>query len=63
MGIDEKALIYNAGMDKEKLLDTDNKSYCKVYVKTRCNEDNKWGWDINLSCKDYEDEGYNFEKK
>lgn len=62
MLIDEKTLIYNAGMDKEKFLDIDKKSYCKVYVKTKCNKDNKWNYEINLSCKDYEDEGYNFEK-
>lgn len=51
-------LVYNAGMDKEKLLDIDKKSYCKAYIKTKCVEVGKWNWDIYISCKDYTDKGY-----
>lgn len=51
-------LVYNGGMDKEKLLDIDEKSYCKVYIKTKCVEVGKWNWDIYISCKDYTDKGY-----
>lgn len=56
--ITHRDLVYNAGMDKEKLLDIDGKSYCKVYVKTKCVEIGKWNWDIKISCKDYADNGY-----
>lgn len=51
-------LVYNAGMDKEKLLDIDKKSYCKVYVKTKCVEIGQWNWNIMISYKEYEDNGY-----
>lgn len=51
-------LVYNGGMDKEKLLDVDKKSYCKAYIKTRCVKVGKWNWDIYISCKDYTDKGY-----
>ena len=51
-------LVYNGGMDKEKLLDIDEKSYCKAYIKTRCVEVDKWNWNIYISCKDYTDKGY-----
>ena len=56
--ITHKDLVYNGGMDKEKFLDTDNKSYCKAYIIPKCNENHIWSWDIKLSCKDYEAEGY-----
>ena len=56
--ITHKDLVYNAGMDKEKLLDVDNKSYCKVYVKADCIEDGKWNWTTTISCKNYTDKGY-----
>lgn len=62
--ITHRELVYNAGMDKEKFLDVDNKSYCKAYVSAECVEDRKWEWKIMISCKDYEDEGYiNWEKE
>lgn len=51
-------LVYKGGMDKEKLLDIDEKSYCKAYIKTRCVEVGKWNWNIYISCKDYTDKGY-----
>lgn len=51
-------LVYNGGMDKEKLLDIDEKSYCKAYIKTRCVEVGKWNWNIYISCKDYTDKEY-----
>ncbi|MBO5348874.1 MAG: hypothetical protein J6A89_03530 [Clostridia bacterium] len=51
-------LVYNGGMDKEKLLDVDGKSYCKVYIKTKCVEIGKWDWKIFISCKDYTDKEY-----
>lgn len=56
--ITHRDLVYNAGMDKEKLLDVDKKSYCKVYVDTNCVEIGKWSWETYISCKDYTDEGY-----
>lgn len=56
--IDEESLIVQAGMDKKKLLDIDNQSYCKVTIKSVCDESSKWQLDIKLSCRDYEDEGY-----
>ena len=56
--ITHQDLVYNAGMDKEKFLDIDNKSYCKAYIKPKCVEVGKWEWDIKISCNDYEDKGY-----
>lgn len=56
--ITHRDLVYNGGMDKEKLLDIDEKSYCKAYIKTKCIEVEKWDWDIMISCKDYTDNGY-----
>ena len=56
--ITHQDLVYNAGMDKEKFLDIDNKSYCKAYIKTTCVEVGKWDWDIKISCSEYEDDGY-----
>lgn len=56
--ITHRTLVDNAGFDKEKLLDIDGKSYCKVYVINECVSDGKWSWDVKLSCKDYEDDGY-----
>lgn len=53
-----KDLVYNGGMDKEKFLDVDEKSYCKTYIKTKCVEIGKWTWNIKISCKDYTDKGY-----
>lgn len=53
-----KDLVYNGGMDKEKFLDVDEKSYCKTYIKTKCVEIGKWTWNITISCKDYTDKGY-----
>lgn len=56
--VTHRDLVYNAGMDKEKLLDIDGKSYCKAYIKTKCVEIGKWNWDIMINCKDYTDKGY-----
>ena len=56
--ITHRDLVYNGGMDKEKLLDIDEKSYCKAYIKTKCIEVGKWDWDIMISCKDYTYNGY-----
>lgn len=56
--ITHRDLVYNGGMDKEKLLDIDEKSYCKAYIKTRCAEVGKWNWNIYISCKDYTNKGY-----
>lgn len=53
-----KTLVYNNGFDQEKLLDIDNKSYCKTYIKYKCIEDGKWEWQTYISCKDYTDKGY-----
>ena len=51
-------LLNNAGFDKEKLLDVDYKSYCKVYVDTKCVEDGKWEWQTNIKCNNYKDDGF-----
>ena len=51
------------GIDKEKILDIDGKSYCKVRVKAKCISDGKLEWNTYIKCKDYEDEGYNIEKQ
>lgn len=56
--ITHKTLVINGGMDKEILLDIDNKSYCGVYVDTSCPENGVNAWKIYLSCNDYEDKGY-----
>lgn len=56
--ITHKVLVYNAGMDKEKFLDVDKKSYCKSYVEPVCVKEGVWDWDIKISCKGYEDDGY-----
>ena len=56
--ITDETLIYQRGMDKEKLLDIDKKSYCKVRIEIKCVEENKLDWDTYLSCKDYEDINY-----
>lgn len=56
--ITHETLVFNGGMDKEILLDIDNKSYCGLYVKTSCPKDGINEWKIYLSCNDYEDEGY-----
>lgn len=56
--ITHRNLVYNAGMDKEKLLDIDKKSYCKVYVYTDCVEIGKWNWKTTISCKYYQDKDY-----
>ena len=51
-------LVYNAGFDKEKLLDIDYKSYCMVYVDVECIEEGKLDWTTSISCKDYKDPGF-----
>ena len=56
--ITHKELVYNAGFDKEKLLDINNKSYCMVYVPVKCVEEGKLEWKIYISCNDYEDKGF-----
>ena len=57
--IDEKILMIQAGVDKQKFLDIDGKSYCKVKVNIRCVAENEHAFDTYIKCKDYEDEGYN----
>lgn len=59
--IDEETLIVQAGINKDKLLDIDGESYCKVRIKTRCVAENKHSWDTYLKCKYYEDKEYNQE--
>lgn len=56
--ITHKELVYNAGMDKEKLLDIDGKSYCKIYVKPICIKVGIWNWNVKISCNKYKDKGY-----
>lgn len=55
---DHEDLVINGGFDKEKLLDTDLKSYCMVYVDATCVSDGKIDWKIYLSCKNYIDDGF-----
>jgi hypothetical protein len=50
----DQTLIYQRGMNKELLLDTDGKSYRKVRVEVRCVAENKHEWDTYLKCKNYE---------
>ena len=40
--ITHKDLVYNAGMDKDKFLDIDSKSYCKAYIIPTCIEKGIW---------------------
>lgn len=56
--ITHRTLVYNGGMDKEKFLDVDNKSYCKASISAECVEDGEWDWEVMISCNDYEDDGY-----
>lgn len=56
--ITHKELVYNAGMNMKKLLDIDNRSYCKVYVKPVCIKVGVWNWNVKISCSKYEDKGY-----
>ena len=56
--VDHEELVHNAGFDKEKLLDTDLKSYCMVYVDATCVSDGKIDWNIYLSCKNHTDDGF-----
>lgn len=60
----DETLVYQRGMDKEKLLDVDGESYCKVRVEVKCVGENEHTWDTYLKCKDYEDENYgNWEER
>lgn len=62
--ITDETLLYQWGMDGEKLLDVDGESYCNVRIEATCIAKNKLNWDIYLKCKDYEDENYsNWEKR
>ena len=60
--IDNEILIVQAGIDKEKFLDIDGESYCKVRINVRCVAENEHEWATNIKCKDYEYNGM-FEKK
>lgn len=51
-------LVLNNGFDKEKLLDTNYKSYCKAYILYKCVSDGKWEWQTSISCKNYTDKDY-----
>ncbi len=50
-------LINQGYIKKEDLLDIDNKSYCKAYAITKC-ENQKFTYKIYLKCKYYKDKGY-----
>ena len=55
-------LVNNAGMDKEKFLDVDGKSYCDTITYAACVEKNKWKFKTYIKCKDYEEsEAFNWE--
>lgn len=59
-------LINYGFLKQEEMLDVDGKSYCKAriekyiekYSEKYMDEDCTMKYDIYLSCKDYEDEGY-----
>ena len=60
----DETLVNQRGMDKEKLLDVDGVSYCKVRIEVSCVGENEHTWNTYLKCKDYEDEEYsNWEKR
>lgn len=50
---DERLTKY-AGMNKELLLDVDEKSYCKIKVEVECVGVNQFQWDTYLKCKYFE---------
>lgn len=55
-------LVNTAGMDKEKFLDVDGKSYCDTITYAACVEKNKWKFKTYIKCKDYEEsEAFNWE--
>ncbi|MDD4706098.1 MAG: hypothetical protein PHS24_02660 [Bacilli bacterium] len=56
--IPDGELIYNGGMDKEKFLDVDGKSYCDTITYATCVEKNKWEYKIYIRCKDYTDDEF-----
>lgn len=56
--VTHEELVYNAGFDKEKLLDTDYKSYCMVYIEVKCVSEGKLSWNTYLSCKNHTDDGF-----
>lgn len=56
--VTHEELVYNAGFDKEKLLDTDYKSYCMVYIDVECVSEGKLSWNTYLSCKNHTDDGF-----
>lgn len=52
-------LLIKYGFLKQKeMLDVDEKSYCKAMIVEYMGENCTMKYDIYLSCKDYEDEGY-----
>lgn len=59
--INEETLIVQAGINKDKLLDIDGESYCKLKVNVKCVVENKHSWNIYLKCNNYEDEEYSQE--
>lgn len=61
--ITDETLINIRGVDKDKFLDVDGKSYCKARIEVMCVKDNEWGWDTYLKCKDYEDENYSYDEE
>ena len=62
--INENTLLVQLAMDKNKLLDVDGKSYCKVRVEVICVAENELDTDVYIKCKDYEDKNYsNWEER
>ena len=51
-------MLVQWAMDKSKLLDIDNKSYCKARIEVSCIAENQLENNVYLKCKDYEDENY-----
>ena len=60
----EDTLLVQWAMDKKKLLDVDEKSYCKTRIEVTCIANGELDTDVYIKCKDYEDEKYsNLEEK
>lgn len=56
--IKEDTLLYHWGVDKNILLDVDEKSYCNVRIEVSCVAENEYSNNVYLKCMDYEDEKY-----
>lgn len=56
--VSDDELINNGGMDKEKFLDVDSKSYCDTITYVSCVEKNIWKFKTYIRCEDYIDDEF-----